>query len=403
MNKKFRMFILFSILVLLIVPSILALGITPARTTIDFEPGLQKSVSVSIINSEQKDMDLVAYVQGELNQSILLKENEFSISASEESKQFSYDIVLPSVLNPGLHKAEVVVLNLPKKLGSGDAFIGTAVGVVTQIYVHVPYPGKYAEASLNIVNAVQDGEAIIVIPVISRGELDLVSVKANVDIYNKLNEKVASFNTQEIAVNSGEREEIVYKWKANVPVGTYRAVVTLIYDGETLQLEKQFNVGSAVLELQQIEVNDFSLGEIAKFEMIIENKWSEPITGAYAQTNVFNEEGKVMADFKSPTYDINALSKTVMTSYWDTAGIKEGTYDTSIYLRYGEKSSQQDLKLEVLENEINIVGLGYVISEKPAEKGDSTLTTMLILVIVILIMINLLWFFFFRRRLKKSK
>lgn len=400
MDKK--LLIILALVSLLILPSVVALGITPARTTIDFSPGLQKEVSVSIINSENKDMSLVIYVQGELNQSILLSENSFEMSASEKSRQFNFIISLPDSLPPGLRTAEVVVLNLPKSSGTSEAFIGAAVGVITQVYVHVPYPGKYAEAALNIINAEVDGEAIFVIPVINRGDLDLVSVKANVDIYNKLNEKVGSFNTDEISILSGERKEIVYKWKADVPIGIYRAVVTLIYDTETIQLEKQFNVGSADLDLQQIEIRDFSLGEIAKFEMLVENKWSEPIIGVYSQTNVFNEEGKIMADFKSPTYNIDPLTKIVMTSYWDTGGVSKGIYDASVYLKYGEKSSQKDMKLEISDNEINVIGLGYVISEKTKSKsGNSSLVTILIVAIVVLVMINLLWFLFLRRKLKR--
>jgi len=31
--------------------------------------------------------------------------------------------------------------------------------------------------------------------------------------------------------------------------------------------------------------------------MLVENKWSEPIKGAYAQTNIFDKSGKLMVDF----------------------------------------------------------------------------------------------------------
>jgi len=74
------------------------------------------------------------------------------------------------------------------------------------------------------------------------------------------------------------------------------------------------------------------------------------------------------------------MTKNLMISYWDTAGVKAGTYDASIYLRYGQKSSQRDVKMEVKENEINVIGLGYVISESSGGSG-SGLTTILIIVI----------------------
>ncbi|MAH46316.1 hypothetical protein CMI37_10825 [Candidatus Pacearchaeota archaeon] len=401
-NSFFQLIELAMILLIgiMLVANVSALGITPARTTIDFEPGFQREVGFSVLNSEGKDMSIVVYVQGELNASIGVSENTFQMSASEESRQLSYNVNLPAKLSPGLHIGEVVVMQLPGKSGTSEAFIGAALAVVTQLYVQVPYPGKYAEATLNIINANQGDEVVFVIPVLSRGEFDLVSVKANVDIYNKMGEKVDSFNTNEISVDSGARREIVYKWEADVPVGAYRALATLIYDGEVVQLEGGFNVGSEVLDLQGIDVRDFSLGDIAKLEMLVENKWSEPIRGAYTQTEVYNKDGEVSADFKSPEYIIPALSKEVMISYWDTSGVKAGTYDTRVYLKYGDVSIPNDLKLKVEQNKIGIIGLGYVISAD-SEGGGNTLVVVLVIGIVTLVLINLLWFFFLRKRLRR--
>ena len=391
------------VLLVLLSSNVLALGITPARTTVDFSPGLEQTVSFSVLNSEHKNSNLVVYVQGELNQSISLKETSINMQASEDSKQMSYSFKLPQNLEPGSHMAEVVVLQLPEKSEGSNAYVGAAVGVATQLEVFVSYPGKFAEASLNIVNAEQNGEATFVIPVVSRGDLDLVSVRANIDIYTKLNEKVATFNTNEISVKSGDRKEIVAKWKADVPIGSYRAVATLIYDSEVLRLEKEFSVGSAVLDLQQITVNEFKLGGIAKIEMLVENKWTEPMQGVYTETEVFNAKGQVMADFKSPTYNIQPLNKVVLTSYWDTAGVKEGQYESNLYLRYGEKSTQSKMQLKVSEDSIEFIGLGYVISEQKSSGSGGSLNTMLIIGIVVLVLINLVWFLVLRKFMKKKK
>lgn len=404
MNKRILLTGIVFLIGIFLVAGVSALGVTPARTTLNFEPGLQSTISFSIINSEHKDMNLVIYAQGSLNNSISLKENSITMSAGEESRQMSYDVSLPNQLPPGLNIGEVVILQLPGKSGASEAYVGAALAVVTQLYVYIPYPGQYAEAALNVINAEQGGDAILIIPVINRGKEDLSSVKANIDIYNKLNEKVASFNTVEIELLSGERTELVHKWKADVPVGSYRAVVTLIYGNnppKIINLEKQFNVGTPDLELQQIEVKDFYLGDIAKFEMLIENKWSEQISNAYAQTQIFDKEGGIMADFKSAQQDIPALSKIMMVSYWDTAGVREGTYETKIFLRYGEKSSQKNLKVKVSQNSIEIIGLGYVISSEKPKPGSSNLVFILIIVIVVLVLINLLWFLFLRKRLRK--
>ncbi len=399
MNKK-HIFAICIVFVLLIIGNVSALGVTPARTTLDFSPGLKKSVSFSVINSEKKEVNILVAVQGSLKDNIVLSQKAFSMSKDDESRQMSYDISLPDKMEPGLHTGEIVVLQLPEESGLSEASVGAALAVITQVYVYVPYPGKYADASFNIINANSGEDATFIIPVISRGEFDLASVRANIDVYNKLNEKVASFDTDTVSIESGKRKEIVYKWKADVPVGTYRAVATLIYDGETLNLEKEFNIGNQELDLISVNVNDFSLGDIAKFEMLVENKWSEPLSEAYIQTQVFNDKQEIMADFKSSTYDISALTKKIMVSYWDTAGVKTGTYNAKMILKYAGKTNEKNVQMKVGDSSIEVIGLGYVISEGSSGSSNS-LVTILVIAIVVLILINLLWFFILRKRLKK--
>lgn len=395
-GKKFLMILFLGILM---VSSVYALGVTPARTPLEFTPGLSTTVNFEVLNSEGKEINLVLAVQGELAPYITLTSTTASLSANEGSKTLSYNVNLPTNLEPGDHLGEIVILELPAGGETSEAYVRATLAVVTQLKVYVPYPGKYANSKMTIINADSVGDVTFIFPVVSAGEFDLTSVRANVDIYNKLNEKVDSFNTQEIAVPSGEKKEIVHKWNANVPVGEYRAVASLIYDEGTLNFEGTFSVGSQDLELQEISVDDFSLGDIAKLEMLVENKWSEPISGAFIETKILNNRGDIVSNFKSASYDVEALSKQVFISYWDTAGVLEGNYETEISINYGDKSSKKSLEFEVSQNNLRVIGLGYVISAEDGG-GSNFLITILIIVVVILILINLVWFFFLRKKHK---
>lgn len=398
---KTKIYFLLILTLILVLPCVMSIGITPARTTVNFESDLSKSVSISVVNSEGKDINLVVAVQGELAEYVSLGETAFSMSAEQSLRDISYNVNLPSELSPGLHTAEIVVLQLPDAGELGDAFIGAAVAVVSQLHVYVSYPGKYAEADLSVFN-LDDGNVKFVIPVISRGDFDLTSVKASIEIFTSLNEKVATLNTNEIKILSGERKEVTALWDTTkVNAGPYRAVATLIYDEETLTMTRNFNVGQKRLSIESVEVNDFALGDIAKFEILVKNDWSEDVKGAYSQMLVRNDKGEIMADFKSPTYDVNSLDRTLMTAFWDTAGVRVGTYDASLFLHYEELTDEQDLKLEVNEDSINVVGLGYVISERKGVFEENQLLTFLVIGVILLILINIGWFLFLRRRLKK--
>ncbi|MEK6896509.1 MAG: hypothetical protein AABX12_03575, partial [Nanoarchaeota archaeon] len=403
--SKLKFVLCFALIVVIISVQASAMGITPGRTTLKYEPGAEQTVGFKIINSEKEDFQAVILVQGELNASIALSEVSFDMTAGEAERAVSYTFKAPPSLTPGTRSAEIVVMKLPKKSGSGATFVGAAVGVVTQLHVLVPYPGKYADIDMNVAGPDGNGQVTFLIPVVSRGDLDLVDVRATVDIYTSLNEKIDSVSTGRVSIASGQRNELVGVWDSkNFTSGAYKAVVTVLYDEQAAKMEKVFEIGSRTLELQQVEVNEFSLGDIAKFELLVENKWNQPITGAFAQMQIFNNDKQVMADFKSANYDIPALSKALMVAFWDTKGVKEGTYDSSVFLRYGEHSGQKDLQLKVSTNEINVIGLGYVISQdkKSGSSGSSSaLVTVLVIVIALLVLVNLAWFLVLRKKLKR--
>jgi hypothetical protein len=400
MKIKTYLMVLFSLVLFgNLISGVSALGLTPARTTLDFQPGLEIERYFTVINSDGKDMDIIIYAQGELAKNIYFIENSFSVSAEEDSKKFNFKLKLPANLDPGLNSGEIVVMELPKKSGSSEAFVGATLAVVHQVHVYVKYPGKYADVDLNIVDANQNEDVVFVIPVFSRGEHDLVSVRANIDIYNRMNEKITSFNSADISVNSGEKKDLVHKWKAEVPVGNYFAKVAVVYDGETKNLERPFRVGIPELEVQSIEVKNFRLGEIAKFEMLIESKWSEPIVGAHTQMQIFDNNNNLISEIKSASYDFDPISKKVLVSYWDTAGVREGDYQTKLFLNYGDKSVQKNIELKVSKDRIRVVGVGYVISPEEGT-DDKGLIIGLIIGVIILIGINIFWFMVLRKRLK---
>lgn len=402
-NTKLRLFtlVVLGIFAFLLFSSLIsALGVTPARTTIGFNPGLEQTVKITVVNSEYKDINLKVFVQGELNQSIVLSEREFSMSSSEESKDIYYTFTLPESLSPGTHNADIIILQDPQAASASEAFVGATVAVVTQLIVNVPYPGKYVVADLNVLNAEQNAQATFLMPVVSLGSEDIDSAYAKVDIFDSNNNKVDSFTTNSINVKTGARGEIVSYWVANVPLGKYTAKAVLNYDGNILNLEKTFAIGNETLELQQVTVPNFELGGIAKFEMLIENKWSEPIIGAYSETKVFKNDGNLLAEFKSPTYDLQALTKSIFVSYWDTAGVNEGTYNTSVFMKYGSRYSQQNIQLKVDRDEIIALGLGFVISE---QGGRGKISNVIIIGVIILVLVNVAWFLVLRKKVGRSK
>lgn len=399
MNRLIRL-IMFVILTVFLVSNALAIGLTPGRISVNFEPGMEKEGEFTIINSEGKINNFVMYVRGELNESIELKENRISMNANEIEKRIKYKINLPEELTPGLHKAEIVVMQVPDTKSEKDkTSIGAVLAVVMQVYVYVPYPGKYVEAELNVHGT--EREKRFVIAMISRGKEKIEKAKAEIEIYDNKGNKIEILETNSVSINALERKEIFAEWNANVEYGKYKARAILNYDGEKVLLEKEFEVGEMVIDLQQIFVKDFKLGEIAKFDMIVKNKWNEMIKNVYSEMRVYDKQMNEMANIKSATYDIPAGMQTTINYYWDTKNVSEGLYNANIILYYAEKKTQQDLKLDIRKDKLEVIGLGYVISEASSTR-NKTIINWLIAIIVFLILTNIIWFFVLRSRLKKA-
>ena len=377
-------------------PSADAIGITPGRTTIDFEPGLEKEIYFSVLNNEHKNMQVVFLLQGELNTSITLFDSSVELMPSEESKQFRYKIKLPEKLEPGLHVGEIVAFEIPKS-SAGGTYVGAAMAVVSQLYVYSACPGKCIDTSLNVLDAEQNSTATFIVPIINRGKVGIGEARAIIDIYTSLNERVASVETDAWPIDAGARTELSAKWDVNVNAGNYLAKVTVFYDGESKSFEKEFGIGKNVLTIESILVHDFTLGEIAKLQILIENRWSQELKGVFANLLVYNKDSQVMADVKSAADDIPALSRKELVAYWDTVGVEEGIYDGKLMVKYGKKSADRNLVLKISENSLDISGVGYAI--RPRGGKGIELSTILFVIVIILLVVNLAWFVFFRRLL----
>ena len=390
-NKIFVFAILFC---LIFVQGVSALGITPGRTSVDFSPNLEREVTFSVVNTESKDIDIAFSVEGDLTNYINISNEVVSFSAGESSKSFKYSLKLPTSLSPGIHKAKIIATELAEDL-DGDMVIKATVSVATQIYVSVPYPGKFVEANFNIVTF-EDTDAVnFYVPFISRGEEIIESVDAVVDIY-KRDEKIGSLNTTELSfVKTGDRKELSATWNPEVAPGEYLAKVVVDYDGEKINLEKEFNVGYEDFEVLGISVNNFKLGDVAKLEILIQNKLSDSVEDVFADLKIYDGELEQIADLESANYDIPALSNKEMIVYWDTEYLEEGIYGSELKINHEDKFISKTFKVDVSEDMMIFSGVGFVVSS-----GGGKVSTTLLLGIVIgfLVLVNLLWFVWWMKR-----
>lgn len=398
LNNKIGICIFLLVFSILLIQNTFALGIAPARKIVDYQPGLQETVQVRILNNEHKDMDVVLYAEGDFASIITLSQAELEFTASEEEKTISYTYRLPdSALEPGPHEVDIIAREIPVKAAVQGTSIGVSIAVVTQLIINVPYPGKYATAELKIAETGLADQVNFIVVVNNFGTQKIVEAKGSIDIFGPTNEKIATIVSESGPVNPGERGEFNVVWTGNINPGKYYAKLSVSYDGDIAEADRVFDVGTPLIEIKDISVKDFRLGEIAKFEIFVENIWSDTMKDVYSEL-IISENGAEIGRFKSASENVNALSKQTLIAYWDTAGVDEGVYDAHVILYYNGKSTSQDMKAHISLTSIYFDAFGTGLVTSPGVGGGPN---WLVIGLAILVVINIGWFIYFKFRKKK--
>ncbi|MDD5253637.1 MAG: hypothetical protein PHG05_00855 [Candidatus Nanoarchaeia archaeon] len=378
-----------------------AIGITPGKSTIDFESNKKETVNFKVLNNEKKDMQVVLYVEkSDLSDIVTMYDSLVSLSSSEDSKDFKFDVNLPAQIEePGTHQIKIIALEIPST-SQGEAFVGATAAVASILEIRVPYPGKYAKINLEVSDAQVGDYVNFIIPISNFGTEKINRAKASIDILGPTNEKIATITTNEIAIDSKDKREVTAQWKADVNPGAYHAVATLTYDDKYARAEKTFYVGNLFIDIINIESTNFQLGQIAKFTITAENKWNDKVNDVYAQVVITDENGNEAGNFKSANVNFESLSKQELTAYWDTEFVKEGTYDAKVILNYQGKTTEKNLKAYITLGSIRFSNLGTGQAVASTGLGKNTILTVLVLILII---INIAWFVYFKRRNKEEK
>ncbi len=391
--------ILLIIVMLVLINHAYALGIAPSHSDVIFEPGLEKTIQLKIINNVHKDFDAVIYAEGELAEYIIIENPTSSLSKDEDSKIISYKIKLPqSFEKQGLHEARVVVREIPKKTKGGTTITAT-VAVVSKLKVMVPYSGKYAEIKLFVTNFKQDKESNFAIEVKNLGTQDILEAYAIVNIYDPSNNKVATITSNKASIKSKDKDILIARWTPDLGPGNYRAVATLMYDSLNTRDEKPFTIGTFALDIISISVNNFKLGGIAKFDILVENKWNEEVPNVFAETSVKDDKGKIYTQFKTASADIPAFGSQELNAYWDTAKVIPEAYKFDIVLSYLGQKTEKVFDIMVDHDKITASLVGQVIGVEEEEKPVVLKSIyILIFLVVILIIFNVFVYF---KKIKK--
>jgi hypothetical protein len=331
----------------LMISGVYAIGINPSRIIIDFEPNLQKTLTFNVINNEDKQVDVEIYVRGDLKDYVTLKQTKATL-ASGEIKSFSYEIKLPSTLEkPGIHDTRIGAVEAAPIPVGGGAQVGARVGVEMQVWVQVPYPGKYASISLDAPN-VKVGDVVnFKVSVQNLGTEDFTA-SDEINVFSADGGKVATVFAGSTHVKTKSSGELFARWDTNnVKPGLYVAKANVKYNGASATAENSFSVGGLVVNILDVFVGSIQKDSIGKITIKVESLWNDKIENVFAELFFFDKDGKEVGKVKSESIDLAPSGKADITAFWDTKGLPAGKYEIKVVLHYADKTEEKTVQAEI--------------------------------------------------------
>ncbi len=351
-KKSFAVLVIGCLILILFIQSIFALGVVPGKRTYGIED-VGKEFSFTVLNSEEKDMNVEFSVNGYLKDIIELNKKEVHFSSSEKSKTFTYRLKrTPAIyMRPGENVGRIVIREIAED--EEVTPFSALPGVSTEISIFRLHPNKYLDSRVEILEAGENEVTEFSMPVINRGEEGINSLEADIKI-SKEDVSIDNVKSEEISLESLERKDLSAEWVANVPEGVYKATIDFIYDDEIATYYRNFKVGDVEMNVSEIFVEDFELGSIVTLNVLVENSWNEELKEVYANLVLYDKSNKKVVDVNSAPYDIPASEKEMVKIYWDTSDIKEGVYNGFIKIITKESVSKQGLKVIITSDGISL-------------------------------------------------
>ncbi len=349
-----------------------AIGISPSRIILHYEPGLEETLSFTVYNGDASPTNVRLYSHGELANMTLFDKDAMEMM-SDSRDTFNVKIkLMQGEYEPGDHAVFIGAVEQAERQSGNRMSVAAVTGVESQVYVRVPYPGKYLSASVSTEDVIMGQPVIFKVIASSLGDENLDNVTAIIDVYDPQGAKVISLASGSESIGPKESKELYAEWApANASTGIYRATATVYYDGKTAAAETNFRLGDMILEI--VDATAEMMGSsVVRFVIDVQSSWNDAIQGIYATINVTDAGGNAAGSTSTAPTTISRWSKAQIEAFLKADNLNDGTYDALIMLHYNGKSSEKKVQFEIEREKFRINPLYALI-------------TLLILVIIYLL------------------
>src|SRR3989338_1968808 len=180
------LFVFFCLLI--IVPAVYSISISPSSIQIQFEPYYKNTYKFTVGDADYIEV----YKKGDLSEYVTINKTLF-----RGAGEFTVTIALPEKIeNPGKNRIFIGAIEAP----DGGGTVAAIAAIQTPIDIYVPYPGKYIESSFDAPDVNVDETVNFNLNVNNLGTDDISTVYAVVDVFGSSGSKIASLSSEKIKI-----------------------------------------------------------------------------------------------------------------------------------------------------------------------------------------------------------
>lgn len=356
--------VMFGLIFLILISTVSAVGISPPRSIVYFEPNDVESVNFYVVNMGDVDSRVKIFIDGELSNLISWEEQVIDLGPGEK-RDFNFLVNMPSSFDePGDHRVDLIAQEIPIEDNSGGTFIGAVTSVTSPILIRVPFEGSYLGARLNIRSSSVGQIVKLKVFLENLGTDVLNDFQGKIDIVGANGEIVKTIIFSD-SLGLNEFKEIELLWDSTgIESGVYIGKLSIDYNGKNAQNENEFRMGDIFIKILDFQ-KELITGKINNYVVNVESDWNDVIGDVYI--NLMINVGEEGYNFKSTSFDIEAWEKKEIKMYVALEdGISKlpiGEYDSTLGVFYDELSNNEDFILTIKGN-VNyfvIVGVSFVV------------------------------------------
>lgn len=320
-----RFFSLLLCLAVLVPALSLAVGVSPPSYKLDYTSSGTYELKFAVRNNAGQEQAVSISTRGDLSAYATLSDSELLIP-KDRFGEFTVSLQLPPTpedISPGRHEIEIFI----RELSDGGSGIAAKTGVISSIYIFIPYPGRYAEISGFTVESRNIGEDTPVsFSIINRGQEDLTDTTAILMLQSHDNTtlQTVSYPGIDIPTEKSYSESFTFK-TATLPASDYKATLTYTYDDKELTAQQAFMLGHFNVTITDYPA-EVEQGGIVPFPFTVKSLWKGDI---YVTATVSVAGTAAMRTSREPLKEFQALT---FQGYMDTTPLELGPQEGVITL-----------------------------------------------------------------------